>query len=177
VHRLFVAIRPPHAIRERLLATMGGIPGARWQSDDQLHLTLRFIGEVNRHCAEDVAAALGSIHHPRFELALDGIGQFDRKGRIEILWAGVTPHGGLKSLHNKIDQALSRIGLPAEGRAYLPHITLARFSRGAGSVGSSLLAPPMVAGPAFDVRDFYLFESDLGTGGAVYSIVERYALA
>ena len=66
---------------------MGGIAGARWQDDDQLHLTLRFIGEVDRHVATDVAAALGSVRHPPFELAVSGVGTFDRKGRIDTLWA------------------------------------------------------------------------------------------
>ena len=77
MHRLFVAIRPPRPIRERLMAAMGGISGARWQSDDQLHLTLRFIGEVDRHRAGDVHAALGAIRHPALEIALNGIGTFE----------------------------------------------------------------------------------------------------
>ena len=60
MHRLFVAIRPPRAVRQRLLAIMGGVRGARWQSDDQLHLTLRFIGEVDRHLGDDIHAATAS---------------------------------------------------------------------------------------------------------------------
>ena len=62
MHRLFVAIRPPAEIRRALTALMGGVAGARWQDDDQLHLTLRFIGEVDHHRAEDIAAALGGLH-------------------------------------------------------------------------------------------------------------------
>ena len=90
MHRLFVAIRPPTPIRERLIASMGGISGARWQSDEQLHLTLRFIGEVDRHRADDIHAALGGIHQSPFELALNGIGVFDRRDRPE---ASVRPSG------------------------------------------------------------------------------------
>ena len=74
MHRLFVAIRPPAAIRAILLGAMGGISGARWQDEDQLHLTLRFIGEVDRHRADDVHAALGAVHQAPFEIALSGIG-------------------------------------------------------------------------------------------------------
>src|SRR3546814_3824445 len=66
---------------------------------------------VDRHRAEDVAAALGGIHHRRFEIALDVIGQFDRRGRTDNLWVGVTPHAPLKVLHNKGDQALARVGI------------------------------------------------------------------
>ena len=74
MRRLFVAYRPPAGIIQHLLTTMGGVAGAHWQTEEQLHLTLRFIGEVDRHVAADVAAALATVHHPRFEIALDGIG-------------------------------------------------------------------------------------------------------
>ncbi len=176
MHRLFVAIRPPRAIRERLLAAMGGVPGARWQSDEQLHLTLRFIGEVDRHRAEDAAAALGTVHHPRFLLSLDGIGQFERKGQVDALWAGVAPHAPLKALHKKIDQVLVRVGLPPEGRAYLPHVTLARFGRSAAPHAGVVPAAGLTS-PAEEVCDFRLYESELGGQGATYSIVNRYPLA
>lgn len=176
MHRLFVAIRPPRAMRAALLSAMGGVANARWQSDEQLHLTLRFVGEVDRHTAEDIAAALGTIHHPRFDLALDGIGQFDRKGRLEALWAGVTPHEPLKTLHNKVDQALARVGIPPETRAYLPHITLARFGRDAGPVGGLMARSGGVAGPPEEIDQFCLYESDLSREGSIYTIVDRYPL-
>jgi 2'-5' RNA ligase len=174
--RLFVAIRPPREIRALLLATMGGISGARWQSDDQLHLTLRFIGEVDRHRAGDIVAALGAIHHPRFDVALNGIGTFDHRGQPDAVWAGVAPHAPLKSLHKKVDQALARVGVAPEQRAYLPHITLARLKRGAGTVGNLLEQSGGLASPPFSVDHFALFESKLTPEGAVYTIVERYPL-
>lgn len=176
MHRLFVAIRPPRAMRASLLAAMGGVARARWQSDEQLHLTLRFIGEVDRHRAEDIAATLGTVHHPRFALALDGIGQFDRKGRVEALWAGVAPQAPLKSLHNKIDQALARVGIAPETRVYLPHITIARFSRGAGPVESIASRSGGISSPEEEISEFALYESQLSHEGALYSIVERYPL-
>ena len=108
---------------------MGGGQGLRWQSDDQLHLTLRFVGEVDRHQAEDVAAALGQVRHPPVGFALAGVGTFDRRGQVDNLWAGVTPHEPLRSLHKRIDRALASAGIAPEGRAYLPHITLARVGR------------------------------------------------
>lgn len=177
MHRLFVAIRPPAAIRAFLTAQMGGVPGARWQDDDQLHLTLRFIGEVERPVAEDVAAALGGVRHPRFEIALAGLGEFDRKGRRDAIWAGVAPHDALAALHRKVDQALVRIGLPPEARAYLPHITLARFARGGGGDPAGFFAAHGgLTSPAFEVAHFGLFESTLGSEGAHYEMVARYPL-
>lgn len=177
MHRLFVAIRPPRPIRERLLDLMGGISGARWQSDDQLHITLRFIGEVEAHVADDVAAALGAVHHPSFEIALDGVGTFGRRGQAEIVWAGLSPHAPLKTLHNKVDQACVRAGLEPDRRAYHPHITLARLSRGgAGPIGGFLESAGGLSSPPFRVDTFALFESTLTPEGAVYSPVERFPL-
>lgn len=176
VHRLFVAIRPPAAIRARLLAGMGGVPGARWQDDDQLHLTLRFVGEVDRHVAADITAALGSVRHPPFELSLSGIDTFDRKGRIDTLWAGVRPHDAVSALHRKIDQAVVRAGLEPEGRAFQPHITLARFTRGAGDLSGFATAYGGVSSAPFAVTHFGLYESTLGSEGARYDLIERYAL-
>lgn len=176
MHRLFVAIRPPAAIRTLLLDAMGGISGARWQSEDQLHLTLRFIGEVDRHRGGDIHAALGGIHHPPFEIALSGIGAFERRGQPDAVWAGVTPHEPVKALHKKIDAALVRVGIAPDERAYVPHITLARLKRSSGPVGNLLSQSGGIASAPFPVDHFALFESDLTTDGAVYSIVERYML-
>lgn len=176
MHRLFVAIRPPRPVREQLLGVMGGVRGARWQSDDQLHLTLRFIGEVDRHLADDLHAALGAIHHPRFEIALSVIGSFERRGQAETLWAGVSPHEPLKTLHNKVDQAAARAAIAPDQRAYLPHITLARLNRSAGPIAGLLEQSGGLTSAPFMVDSFCLYESQLTPEGAVYSIVERYSL-
>lgn len=176
MHRLFVALQPPAHIRQKLLDTMGGISRAHWQTDEQLHLTLRFIGEVDRHRAEDIAAALGSIHHPRFDIALDGVGQFDRRGRVDNLWVGVSPHGPLKTLHNKVDQALARVGIGPDRRTFLPHITVARFGREVGPFDGYVSRWGGIRSDAFTIEDFCLFESQLTQNGSVYTVAERYPL-
>lgn len=177
MHRLFVGLRPPIVIRRQLLALMGGVPGARWQSDEQLHITLRFIGEVDRPMAEDIALALGQVHFPRIEIALAGVGQFDTRGRPNALWAGLRPHEALTPLHHKIDQTLVRLGLEPERRAYLPHITLARLNAGAGTTDRFLADHAGLASAPFACDHFMLFESHLGREGASYAPVERYPLA
>lgn len=133
--RLFVALELPVPVRDRLLAAMGGVAGARWQTDAQLHLTLRFIGEVDRHQASDIVAALGSVHIVPFSLTLGDVGTFDRRGRIDTLWVGVTPQAEVAALARRIDQALGRVGMPPETRAFVPHITVARFGRDVGAMG------------------------------------------
>jgi len=177
MHRLFVALRPPKAIRERLLALMGGVPGARWQDDGQLHLTVRYIGEVESHTAEDIAVALGSVRHAPVELRLDGCGVFDdSRGRPNAIWAGASPREALAVLHRKVDQAMVRAGLEPERRAYLPHITLARMSGSAGPVDRWLAEHAALASEPVAIDGMILYESRLGHGGASYEPVARYPL-
>ena len=175
MHRLFVAVEPPMIIRDALLAGMGGVAGARWQRDDQLHLTLRFIGEVDRHAGADITAALGAVHHPGFDLTLTDAGVFDRRGRVGSLWIGVAPYPPVAALHHKVDAALLRVGVPPDARAYRPHITIARFGREQAGAAAFVPLVPLV-GTAFRVDQFALYESSLGHDGADYRVCERYTL-
>jgi len=176
VHRLFVALRPPPAMRRLLLAQMGGVPGARWQDDEQLHVTLRFIGEVDRPEAEDIAAALGSVTHPCPSLTLSGAGVFDRKGKVHTLWAGVARDAGLTALRDRINRALARAGVAPDERAFTPHITLARLGGSAGPVGPFLARAADLSSPLCMLDAFLLYESSLGQGGARYEAIARYPL-
>jgi 2'-5' RNA ligase len=176
MQRLFVALRPLPLVRSWLLGLMGGVRGARWQRDDQLHLTLRFIGEVDRHMARDVDAALAAIRHPPFEVTLATLGLFDRRGRPEALWIGARPREPLAALHRKIDQALVGCGLAPERRAYLPHVTLARFGRESGPLGPFMEEQGGATSPPFSADAFLLFESRLGADGSAYVELARYAL-
>jgi RNA 2',3'-cyclic 3'-phosphodiesterase len=176
LHRLFVALRPPAATRALLTGLMGGVPGARWQDDAQLHCTLRFVGEVDRHQAEDVAAALGNVRSEALRLSLGPAGAFDRKGRVDTLWVGVQPREAVAALHGRVDAALRRVGIAPDDRAFVPHITVARFARGeapAPEVARAIMPP---AGHHFEARHFELFESHLGSEGAIYETVARYPL-
>ncbi|WP_328805032.1 RNA 2',3'-cyclic phosphodiesterase [Parasphingopyxis marina] len=156
---------------------MQGISGARWHSDEQLHLTLRFIGDVDRHRAEDVAAALGHIAFPQFEIALRGIGHFGDLSRQRQLWAGVSPHRDLEKLHAKVDSALRQIGIEPDRRAFLPHITIARLNRNAGPIDAFAETHGGLSSDPFAVGHFALFESSLGREGARYETIARYPLA
>jgi RNA 2',3'-cyclic 3'-phosphodiesterase len=172
--RLFVAIRPPPSIRDALIAIQGGVEGARWQDDDQLHLTLRYIGDVDGHTANDIAECLESVSTRRFEITLAGVDSFNRKGRSDTLWAGVTPHEPLAALHRKIDQMIVRLGLKPEGRAYKPHITLARGRMGA--LDAFMARHGGLSSAPFTVDHFALYESITGDEGSVYVEAARYPL-
>jgi RNA 2',3'-cyclic 3'-phosphodiesterase len=176
MHRLFVAIRPPAAVREALLALMGDVEAARWQDDEQLHITLRFIGEVDPQTAEDLAAGLASITSPALTLSVSGVGSFEKKGRVHTLWAGIHPQTPLIAIHRKIGRLLARLGLSEDGLAYIPHITLARFSGAGGQVGGFLARHGDLALPPFEATEFVLYESRLGSEGAAYEAVVAYPM-
>lgn len=175
--RLFVAIRPPASVRDALIDAMDfGVEGARWQDDDQLHLTLRFIGDVDEREVEDIVLAFSDIRAPSMPVALSGIGAFDGRGRVTTLWIGAQPRETLDALHRKIDQALIRLGQPPERRAYLPHVTLARMDRRASGCGAWVAANAGLALEPFTATAFELIESDLSSDGARYETIERFAL-
>ena len=176
MHRLFVAIRPPPAMRQACLAAMeDGPPGWAWQDAEQLHLTLRYIGDVDRPVAEDVAAALGSIQAPTIDLALAGVGWFDH-GPRGALFACVAPVDPLAALHSKLDRALIRAGLKPEGRAFLPHITLARRRSSAVDPAGWLERNAGLASAPETVASMILFESHLSRHGPHYETVASYSL-
>ncbi len=175
-HRLFVALRPPRAIRLLLLDAMHGLAGARWQNDDQLHLTLRFIGEVDHHQAEDIAAALGALHARAITAQITGVDMFARRGRPHMLWTKVEPFAPLAALHYKVDQILRRVGVAADARAFLPHITLARLNRGSGPVAPFIALHNDLTSPDFVFSHVTLYESQLAHGGSRYHPVARYPL-
>lgn len=166
MHRLFAGVDPPEAIKDQLLGLQEGVTGARWQAPEQLHLTLRYIGEVDGRTAEDVAVALSALRHPPFEVALAGVGCFERRGRPEALWVGVTRNAVLKILHDKVDRALAMAGVAPEGRAYLPHITVARLNGGSGPIRGWVERFGGAASEPWSIDTLTLWESHLGRSGA-----------
>src|SRR5207244_9920485 len=116
----------PPELKLRLSLLSTGIPGAKWVDAGNLHLTLRFIGEVGEDVAADIDDALARLRARRFTLQLAGTGVFGG-GRPRALGVGVERQPDLVSLRDKIEQALIRIGLEPEPRKFAPHVTLARL--------------------------------------------------
>lgn len=175
-HRLFAAIRPPRPVIDGLLALQGDIAGARWQDAGQLHLTLRFFGEVETRQAEDIADALVAVRAPPFALAVRGAGVFERKGRTHTLWVGLAPSEGLAALQRRVENAARRAGLPPEPRRFMPHVTLARLNAASGPVLPFLTRHGSLRGEPWQVEAFDLAESTLEPTGAAYETVHRYRL-
>lgn len=126
--RLFVGIGFPPELKLRLSLLCSGIPKARWVDPGNLHLTLRFIGEIAEDVAADIDEALARLRVRRFALQLAGTGVFGGD-RPRNLWVGVERSAELVGLRDKIEQALTRAGLPPEPRKFAPHVTLARLNK------------------------------------------------
>lgn len=173
MHRLFVALRPSAELRAQMLALTGGIDGARWQTDAQLHLTLRFIGEVERSVAEDIAVALSRIDRPVPKLVLTEPGTFGRPSP-HSLWIGAASDPALILLHRKVERALQGAGLPPEHRTFVPHITIARLNRSTGPIAPWLARAAALRNMMEESDTFGLFESRLSAAGAHYTEVARY---
>ena len=177
MHRLFVAIRPPEPVRDLLIDAMDAGADFRWQDEEQLHITLRFIGEVDRPLASDIADALAQIRASRFTLRINGTGRFERRSG-GALWAGIEPKEPLAALAAKIERACQSVGLEPERRAYHPHITLARWKgRRTREIADFLTRQRALASEPFEVDHFTLFESRLSKHGAHYEEVAAYPLA
>jgi RNA 2',3'-cyclic 3'-phosphodiesterase len=176
MHRLFVAVRPPEPIRDLLIDAMDDSPDFRWQEEEQLHLTLRFIGEIDRPVADDLATALGGVRAGRFSARINGVGRFEQRNS-GALWAGVEPKEPLAALAAKVERTCQSVGLAPERRAYHPHITLARWKgRRTREVQSFLKRKRGFVSEPWDVDAFTLFESRLSRHGAHYEEIAAYPL-
>ncbi|MBI4185403.1 MAG: RNA 2',3'-cyclic phosphodiesterase [Proteobacteria bacterium] len=168
--RLFVGIPLPQPIRDRLAGLCAGVPGARWVAPDNLHLTLRFIGEVDPPTADELDGALAGIAAPGFEISLVGVDCFQSNRQPpRVLWAGVEREPRLQHLYDKIESALVRAGLPPEGRKFRPHVTLARLRDAPGPrIGAWMHEHGLFRAGPVPVEAFVLYSSHPGADGSVY---------
>lgn len=174
--RLFAGLSLPETVTGPLTALQGGIPGARWIEARNLHISLRFMGEVEEGLAQDIHDTLSTLEAPAFQVSVAGFGIFGRD-RPKHLWAGVEREPALSHLQSKIESAMVRLGLPHESRKYTPHITLARLKDTPPSRISEFMAQrsPFRAEP-FAVESFILYRSYLGRSGAEYEALAEYGL-
>jgi 2'-5' RNA ligase len=174
--RLFTALAIPDSVVDSFVLLQAGVPGARWQKREQMHLTLRFIGEVDGREAAAIDDALATIAAPAFELALKGVGSFGGKHPRD-LWAGVRACEPLQHLQRKIESALQRIGLEPDGRKFTPHVTLARLKGTPnGAVADYLTDHALYASAPFAVNGFILYSSKLTSDGSIYRAEKAYGL-
>jgi RNA 2',3'-cyclic 3'-phosphodiesterase len=176
--RAFLALTLPDEQRRLLAAHVEECarraPGYRWVPAANLHLTLRFLGSLERSRLERLREALESIRRPAFELGLDGRGSFGSRGTSRVVWLGVgAGRASCAALAEAVEGACAAVGLESEARPFRAHVTLAR-SRQASSRLPELPAPPRLE--PWTVADFVLYESRLGGPSATYLELERFGL-
>jgi 2'-5' RNA ligase len=188
--RLFVAVELAPGVIEALSsfaallrqAASAAAPAARisWVEPAQLHVTVRFIGEVNETRADAIAAALQpGLLAPAFDMAVAGAGAFPPRGAPRVLWAGIEPAGAqmLAAVEQEVSERLDSCGLEREQHPYRPHVTIARVREAAGLRASALL--DNVDAPDFGVTRvgaITLFQSRTSPRGATYTALCRTSL-
>ena len=174
--RLFTALEIPRDAALSLSLLRGGLPGARWVDVENYHITLRFIGDVEGHVADEIANALDRVRRPSFSLALSGVGAFGSK-KPHAIWAGVTASPDLNALQAEIERICQRIGIAADPRKFMPHVTLARLRNpNPLDVAQYLSARGNFSTMPFKVGRFVLMSSRDSVGGGPYMVEEVWPL-
>ncbi|MDZ7338850.1 MAG: RNA 2',3'-cyclic phosphodiesterase [candidate division KSB1 bacterium] len=183
--RTFIAIDIPAAQKEQIATLQGQLRalGARvtWTRPEGIHLTLKFLGDVDEGQIAQVAEAVGRAARgiEPFEVSIAGTGAFPDFRRPRVLWVGVKePSGRLKALAQAVELQLQPLGFPREGRDFSPHLTLGRVKdpRGVEPVVRALQQTNFVGG-SFAVQEVVVMRSDLKPSGAEYTALHRIALA
>ena len=174
--RLFTALETPRDAALSLSLLRGGLPGARWVDVENYHLTLRFIGDVEGHVADEIANALDRIRRPSFSLTLSGVGAFGSR-KPHAIWAGVTASPDLNALQAEIERICQRIGVPSDPRKFVPHVTLARLKNASDNdVARYLSGHGNFSTMPFKVARFVLMSSRDSVGGGPYIVEEAWQL-
>ena len=175
--RLFVAIDLPETVKSSLSQISGEMAGAKWVAGAEIHLTLRFIGEVDPETFSRIRKKLSAVSSPPFALSLTGVGHFPPHGHPRVLWVGLEPRPELVLLQQQVEAALQQTGIAAEERPFSPHITLARLKETpASAVARFETLHAGLALPPFEVPEFILYSSVLTPRGAIHRKEEIYPL-
>jgi 2'-5' RNA ligase len=175
--RLFVAISLPEVVKASLAQLQQPVEGLRWQAKEQLHLTLRFIGNVGLPEAELLQKLLGQIRAPTFTYSLNGLGCFPSTGRPRVLWAGVEKVPLLMELQRTVELSCQKAGLEPETRLFTPHITLGKVKgTSVEGVQDYLVTHQDYQFTEVPATCYILYASRLHAQGAIHRPVERYAL-
>ena len=182
--RVFIALDIPAGAKQALADTIrrlqSAIPyGVRWVDPAGIHLTLKFLGNIDATLVEDIFKAMQcaaeGFRDESFHLQLSGLGLFPNERQARVLWAGINGNlDSLKSLQEKVDEAISGLGFPREKRSFNPHLTLGRVREGISAsarrqVSAAFGAANLEPGDPWEVKEVHLIRSTLTPGGAIYT--------
>lgn len=175
--RLFVGIELPEDVRDLISDLERPLPGVRWIDNDNLHLTLRFIGDIDNSQTRELAGFLDGIDAQAFEMRLEGLGTFGSKDP-RTLWAGIADNEALSGLARACERAARSAGLKPDGRAFKPHVTIARLNKPRiDALTRFLTRHGRFASVPFIVSRFVLFSARPVVGGGPYVVEEAYPLS
>ncbi len=172
--RVFVGLELPEPVKASLLALRRTLPGARWQQPHQLHLTLRFIGELGADRLPELVTVLSERPESPFWLRLQGVGTFGSLAWPRVLWVGAQPETSLVTAHECLNRQLAPLGWGPEGKHFRPHVTLARFGRSPSPVGGYIGEVSDYRSPDFRVDAITLFCSRRYPQGVRYEVLHRF---
>ncbi|MBE7183930.1 MAG: RNA 2',3'-cyclic phosphodiesterase [Methylobacterium mesophilicum] len=174
--RLFTALEIPRDASLSLSLLRGGLHGARWIDVENYHLTLRFFGDIENHLADELVNALDRVNRSSFSLSLSGVGAFGGR-KPHSIYAATAPSPELNALQAEIERIGHRLGLPADARRFVPHVTLARLRNTAPlDVAHYLSARGNFSAAPFAVGRFVLMSSRDSVGGGPYVVEEAWPL-
>ena len=178
--RLFTALDPSSEVHEQLQALLDRLRPTvrlRWTKPENLHLTVKFIGEWPPDRLAELQRALASVPAPpRFEVRFSGVGFFPNARAPRVFWVGVEAVPELTRLAADIDRALEPLGIAPEKRAYSPHLTLARIQERTplAPLHQEIQLLPSADFGAFCPEGFHLYESRLSPGGSIYTNIAEF---
>lgn len=177
--RLFIALSPPTPVQAAIAALRTPLRHVRWTPIEQLHVTVRFLGEMTCEATAALTDRLADVRVEPFVLPIEGVGAFPQKGSPRVLWVGVgSGHPRLHQLRKQIDDTLLSAGFEVELRTFHPHVTLGRCTEHATTgVKAWVRSHREFAGPVFMVDSFDLYASELKPGGAEHRLLVRFPLA
>lgn len=174
--RLFTALEIPAEVASALTLHRGGLIGARWIEPADYHITLRFLGDVDRRMANDIDYMLSDLTAYPFEITLDSLGSFGGD-KPRAVFARAQPNKALTDLQGDLERQMRRLGLPAEARKFVPHVTLARLRDTTPvELAHFLSLHPIVRPFSFTARRVVLMSSRDSIGGGPYVLEAAYPL-
>lgn len=185
--RAFIAVELPGELRQAISRSTEtlrkALPGplVRWVAPQNIHLTLKFLGDVSPANLERLAGTLEveAAACQAFTISVGGLGAFPTPRRARVIWIGIEAPAALAALARGMEAAAARLGYAEEGRPFSPHLTLGRVDRSAGAadlarVHAALEGTTVGALGSAPVEAVHIFKSDLRPGGPVYT--RLYAL-
>ena len=176
--RLFIAALLPDEVKAALGGYVASLrkvtEGVRWEKEEKLHVTLKFLGEADEATAETVAFVTGKAarNYAPFEMSTGNLGGFPDLLKPRILYAGLSENPGLSALQSEIDEGLEPHGFEKETRRFIPHVTIGRVNGRMRTTGPF----PIPEKVQFAVSEISIMKSVLGKAGSTYTPLHVFTL-